>query len=168
MTPAIWPTPTRPRPRPTMSPPGPRPPGWSRSIRTAPRGLSCGVRTWACPRRKRPKKEGDGDWEFDPFMVFSGGAPQALRPQQRHRAGGGRPAGGHRGQGRQGQERAANLPGDRRGQDPRRVGQARRAWRKPTWWIWPGSSPATANRRWPTYTGASPSTPPGFITSWST
>jgi tetrathionate reductase subunit A len=37
--------------------------------------------------------------------------------------------------------------------------------RKRTWWNWPGSSPATANGRWPTSTGASPRTPPGFTTS---
>jgi tetrathionate reductase subunit A len=29
---------------------------------------------------KRPKKKGDGDWEFDPFIVFSGGQPRPFDP----------------------------------------------------------------------------------------
>ena len=32
------------------------------------------------PKEKRPKKDGSGDWEFDPFLVFSGGAPKPFDP----------------------------------------------------------------------------------------
>lgn len=32
------------------------------------------------PKEKRPKKKGGGDWEFDPFMVFAGGAPKPFDP----------------------------------------------------------------------------------------
>ena len=32
------------------------------------------------PKEKRPKKKGGGDWEFDAFMVYSGGAPKPFDP----------------------------------------------------------------------------------------
>jgi anaerobic selenocysteine-containing dehydrogenase len=32
------------------------------------------------PKEKRPKKKGDGDWEFDAFMVYAGGAPKPFDP----------------------------------------------------------------------------------------
>ena len=32
------------------------------------------------PKEKRPNKKGDGDWEFDPFIVFSGGQPKPFDP----------------------------------------------------------------------------------------
>jgi tetrathionate reductase subunit A len=32
------------------------------------------------PLQKRPKKKGDGDWEFDPFIVLSGGLPKPFDP----------------------------------------------------------------------------------------
>jgi anaerobic selenocysteine-containing dehydrogenase len=32
------------------------------------------------PKEKRPKKKGDGDWEFDAFVVFTGGAPKPFDP----------------------------------------------------------------------------------------
>jgi anaerobic selenocysteine-containing dehydrogenase len=32
------------------------------------------------PKEKRPKKKGDGEWEFDAFLVFSGGAPKPFDP----------------------------------------------------------------------------------------
>jgi anaerobic selenocysteine-containing dehydrogenase len=32
------------------------------------------------PKEKRPKKKGDGDWEFDSFLVFTGGAPKPFDP----------------------------------------------------------------------------------------
>ena len=32
------------------------------------------------PKEKRPKKKGDGDWEFDSFLVYTGGAPKPFDP----------------------------------------------------------------------------------------
>jgi len=32
------------------------------------------------PKEKRPKKKGDGDWEFDSFQVYVGGAPKPFDP----------------------------------------------------------------------------------------
>jgi anaerobic selenocysteine-containing dehydrogenase len=32
------------------------------------------------PLQKRPKKKGDGDWEFDPFIVLNGGLPKPFDP----------------------------------------------------------------------------------------
>ena len=32
------------------------------------------------PLQKRPKKKGDGDWEFDPFIVLNGGQPKPFDP----------------------------------------------------------------------------------------
>jgi anaerobic selenocysteine-containing dehydrogenase len=32
------------------------------------------------PKEKRPKKKGGGDWEFDAFMVYAGGAPKPFDP----------------------------------------------------------------------------------------
>jgi tetrathionate reductase subunit A len=32
------------------------------------------------PLEKRPKKKGDGDWEFDPFIVLNGGLPKPFDP----------------------------------------------------------------------------------------
>ena len=31
-------------------------------------------------KEKRPKKKGDGDWEFDSFLVYTGGAPKPFDP----------------------------------------------------------------------------------------
>jgi len=32
------------------------------------------------PKQKRPKKDGSGEWEFDPFLVWYGGAPKPFDP----------------------------------------------------------------------------------------
>ena len=32
------------------------------------------------PKEKRPNKKGDGEWEFDPLLVFSGGQPKPFDP----------------------------------------------------------------------------------------
>ncbi len=32
------------------------------------------------PKQKRPKKDGSGEWEFDPFLVYAGGAPKPFDP----------------------------------------------------------------------------------------
>ena len=117
------------------------------------------------PKEKRPKKKGDGDWEFDSFLVYTGGAPKPFDPNSDTDP----------------VEGDLLVDTEIKGSKVKSVLQILREtvgaknlaeWAKMagrggsrTSWIWPGSSPATANGRWPTSIGASPSTPPVFTTS---
>ena len=116
------------------------------------------------PLEKRPKKKGDGEWEFDPFMVLSGGQPKPFDPNSDTTA----------------VEGDLLVDTEIKGVKVKSVLQiyketaAAKSWRngpnwpgseKRTWLSWPGNSPTTAKGRWPTFTGASPSTPPGSTTS---
>ena len=116
------------------------------------------------PLEKRPKKsKDDGDWEFDPFLVYTGGQAKPFDPNNENDPVEGRPAGGHRNQRHQGQECAADL---RRRLPQPRVWPTGPSWpgsRSPIWWTYPGNLPAMGKRRWRISTGASPSTPRGFI-----
>jgi hypothetical protein len=164
MTPPTWPTPTRPPQwldgEPTWSP---SPPGWSRSVRTAPgkylRGLDLG-RPVRRPGRRRTAPPGSStpSWSrparsTSPSIptTNNGGGRRALRRRQCKRL------------------RVKSVLQiiyeaskartfeewcrDRRRAD---LGPGRR---------FPRSSPATARRPWPTCTAACPSTPAGSTTS---
>ena len=119
------------------------------------------------PKEKRPKKKGDGEWEFDPFMVSPAASPSPSTPTATPTPVEGDLLVDTEIKGVKVKSVLQILRETVGGQKPGRVGQTGRDQMKRTWWSWPGSSPATAKRRWPTSTGASPSTPPAFTTSSS-